>query len=347
MTKIDIIAGFLGAGKTTLIKKMISEGAYGDEKLILVENEFGDVGIDAGFLKETGVQIRELTSGCICCTLAGDFKKALQQVIRDYAPDRIIIEPSGVAGLSDLAGAVLAVQDENISLGCLTTVVDISRAEDYLKEFGLFYYDQVGNAGTIILSHSDKLEPSVLNARVKMLRQINPDANFVTTNWDKLTGKQLLESIEQRGWMEETMKRIREEAAEHLHEHTHDEHHHHHDEHHHHHDEHHHHHDEHHHHDGEHHHVHADEVFDQIGLETAQEYTCEQIRHILQQLDGSDICGYVLRAKGMVAGLHDQWIFFDYIPGSIDVREGTPQSVGMICIIGTDLDESAVRSLFE
>ena len=337
MVKIDVIAGFLGAGKTTLIKKMISDGAYEGEKVALIENEYGDVGIDSGFLKDTGVRIQELTSGCICCSLAGDLRESLLMIICYYYPDRIIIEPSGVAGLSDLAAAILTLEDKDVSLGCLTTVVDATRAETYLKEFDQFYHDQIEKAGTIILSHTTGLSPSELKDRLEMLRQINPNANIVTTDWDMLSGKQLLESIEQQGWLEEALQHFEEEAQLHLdHEHGHE-----HD------------HEHGHEHDHEHghehggHHVHADEVFDQVGLETVQEYTSEQIQSMLQKLQDRDTYGYILRAKGMVPGKDGSWIFFDYVPGSIDVRTGTPQPSGMICFIGTGLNKDHLRNLFE
>ena len=374
MTKVDIFSGFLGAGKTTLIKKLIADGAYGDEKLVLIENEFGEIGIDGGFLKDTGVQVNEMNSGCICCTLVGDFGRALNQVIEEYAPERIIIEPSGVGKLSDVIIAVQDLHNDNIELNGFTTVVDAKKAKVYMKNFGEFYENQVEHASSIILSHTAGLSQEKLDACVKMLREKNDHATMVTTDWDQISGQQILEVMEQKKTLSAELDKLREEAyaheAEHAHEHEH--HHHHHDEdehehHHHDHDEHeheHHHHDhddhnhehEHHHdHDHEHHHHHnhdhhghhhADEIFSEMGVMTAHKYTKEQIEEALKGLDNFAECGQVLRSKGIVEGVDGSWIHFDYVPGEPEVREGTAEATGMICVIGVDLEEDRIRELF-
>ena len=374
MTKVDIFSGFLGAGKTTLIKKLIADGAYGDEKLVLIENEFGEIGIDGGFLKETGVQVNEMNSGCICCTLVGDFGRALNQVIEEYAPERIIIEPSGVGKLSDVIIAVQDLHNDNIELNGFTTVVDAKKAKVYMKNFGEFYENQVEHASSIILSHTAGLSQEKLDNCVKMLREKNDHAMMVTTDWDKISGQQILEVMEQKKTLSAELDKLREEAyaheAEHHHhhhdhdddEHDHEHHHHDHDEHeheheheHHHHDhdehEHHHNHDHdhehHHHHDHDHHgHHHADEIFSEMGVNTAHKYTKEQIEEALKGLDNFAECGQVLRSKGIVEGVDGTWIHFDYVPGEPEVREGTPEATGMICVIGVDLEEDRIRELF-
>ena len=374
MTKVDIFSGFLGAGKTTLIKKLIADGAYGDEKLVLIENEFGEIGIDGGFLKETGVQINEMNSGCNCCTLVGDFGRALNQVIEEYAPERIIIEPSGVGKLSDVIIAVQDLHNDNIELNGFTTVVDAKKAKVYMKNFGEFYENQVEHASSIILSHTAGLSQEKLDNCVKMLREKNDHAMMVTTDWDKISGQQILEVMEQKKTLSAELDKLREEAyaheAEHHHhhhdhdddEHDHEHHHHDHDEHehehehehhHHDHDEHEHHHDHdhdhehHHHHDHDHHgHHHADEIFSEMGVNTAHKYTKEQIEEALKGLDNFAECGQVLRSKGIVEGVDGTWIHFDYVPGEPEVREGTPEATGMICVIGVDLEEDRIRELF-
>ncbi len=364
MTKIDIYSGFLGAGKTTLIKKMIKE-AYAGQKLVLIENEFGEIGIDGGFLKDAGIEITEMNSGCICCSLVGDFGKALEQVITRYAPDRILIEPSGVGKLSDVEAAVEKVVSETVSLGNLVTVADANKCKMYMKNFGEFYNNQVETAGTIILSRTDGISEEKLDACVKLLKEKNEKAVIVTTPWDQLTGKQILEAMEKGNTMLHQME------EEHHHHHHHDEHcgchehheHHHHDEHcgchehheHHYHDEHcdchehheHHHHDEHcgchEHHD--HHHHHADEVFTSWGVETPKKFTEEDICAILNAFD-EGTCGMVLRAKGIVAAKDGQWIHFDYVPGEQNIRRGAADVTGRLCVIGSGICEHQLSELF-
>ena len=363
--KVDIFSGFLGAGKTTLIRKLIQE-AY-DEKLVLIENEFGEIGIDGGFLKDTGVQINEMNSGCICCTLVGDFKTALKQVIDQYKPERILIEPSGVGKLSDV---IIAVQDagiEEIELNGFTTVVDAKLCKMYMANFGEFYENQVEHASSVILSHTKGMSDEKIKECVDIIRQHNDHASIVTTDWDELTGAQILETMEQKKTLSAELDRLREEAyAEeeahhhhhHDHEHEHDhhdhdhEHDHHHDhehehDHHHHEHEHEHHHDhdhEHHHH--EHGHHHADEVFSDIGEETTNKYTMEQIQSALEALQDEEQCGQVLRAKGIVEGEDGAWIHFDYVPGEPQVRTGSAETTGMICVIGVDIKQDVIRGLF-
>ena len=364
MTKIDIVSGFLGAGKTTLIKKLLAE-AYPGEKLVLIENEFGEISIDGGFLKESGVQISEMSSGCICCSLVGDFNKALKDVAAQFHPDRILIEPSGVGKLSDVIVAV-----EN-------TVADATKVKVYMKNFGEFYNNQIESAGTIILSRTQKLNQEKLEAAVALLREKNPDAAILTTPWDQLDGKVILSAIEKVSLADELLEKMRAEheaeEAEHEHHHHHDhdedeehEHHHHHDhdhdddeehEHHHHdhdHDdgeehEHHHHHD----HDHEcddpacscHHHHHADEVFTSWGKETPKSFTQADIARILTALDSGEY-GKILRAKGIVGGENGAWIEFDYVPGEHDIRAGHPDYTGRLCVIGAELKEDKLAELF-
>ena len=365
--KVDIFSGFLGAGKTTLIRKLIQE-AY-DEKLVLIENEFGEIGIDGGFLKDTGVQINEMNSGCICCTLVGDFKTALKQVIDQYKPERILIEPSGVGKLSDV---IIAVQDagiEEIELNGFTTVVDAKLCKMYMANFGEFYENQVEHASSVILSHTKGMSDEKIKECVDIIRQHNDHASIVTTDWDELTGAQILETMEQKKTLSAELDRLREEAYaeeeahhhhhhehdhEHDHEHGHDHEHEHHDhdhdhdhDHHHHEHEHEHHHDhEHHHHHHDHGHHHADEVFSDIGEETTNKYTIEQIQSALEALQDEEQCGQVLRAKGIVEGEDGAWIHFDYVPGEPQVRTGSAETTGMVCVIGVDIKQDVIRGLF-
>ena len=357
MTKIDIFSGFLGAGKTTLIKKLIGE-AYKGEKLVLIENEFGEIGIDGGFLQDAGINITEMNSGCICCSLVGDFGKALTKVLEQYHPDRILIEPSGVGKLSDVIRAVQNVPMEDVQLNGFTTVVDAAKAKMYMKNFGEFFNNQVEHASAIILSRTAGMSQEKLDACVALLREKNADATIVTTPWEELSGAQLLAAMERRDTLASALKELAEESEdehEHLHHHDHDEecdcgcHGHHHDdddeeehEHHHHHD-----HDEEcdcgcHDHD---HHHHADEVFTSWGRETAHPYTEQEIHAILLALDSGKY-GQVLRAKGIVAGEDGKWIHFDHVPGEADVRFGSAGVTGRLCVIGANLDEAALEQLF-
>ncbi|MBR2309444.1 MAG: GTP-binding protein [Oscillospiraceae bacterium] len=383
MTKIDIYSGFLGAGKTTLIKKMIQEH-YAGQKLVLIENEFGQIGIDGGFLQDAGINITEMNSGCICCSLVGDFGKALNQVISEYAPDRIVIEPSGVGKLSDVIAAVEKVTDHEITIGYTVAVVDAGKVKVYMKNFGEFYNNQIETATTIVLSRTDTIAQQKLDNAVAMLREHNEKATIVTTPWDQLTGAQLAEamagqssvSAEIQEMMEEHHHHHHEEGHcccghehEHHHDHEHDHEHHHHDhEHdheHHHHDHHHHddehccsghdhnheHHHDHHHEDGhcccghDHHDHHADEVFTSWGVETAKKYAIADIKNALKKLDSREY-GFVLRAKGIVAAQDGSWIHFDYVPGETNVRLGSAAVTGKLCVIGSDLDEADIAELF-
>ena len=342
MTKIDIYSGFLGAGKTTLIKKMIQE-AYAGQKLVLIENEFGEIGIDGGFLQDAGIEITEMNSGCICCSLVGDFGKALEQVIDRYHPDRILIEPSGVGKLSDVEAAVEKVVSEDVQLGNLVTVADAGKCKMYMKNFGEFYNNQVETAGTVILSRTDAISEEKLHTCVELIKGKNPNAVIVTTPWNQLTGVQILEAMEQGNTM---LKEL--EAAHH---HAHHEHHHDHDEHcgcgHDHHE--HHEHDEHcgcghdHH---EHPHHHADEVFTSWGVETTKKFTEDEIRSVLAAFDEEDDHGMILRAKGIVAASDGQWIHFDYVPGEADVRRGSAGVTGRLCVIGSGICEHHLTELF-
>ena len=378
MTKIDIVSGFLGAGKTTLIKKMLSE-AYQGEKLVLIENEFGEISIDGGFLKDAGVQISEMSSGCICCSLVGDFGRALVDVQKQFSPDRILIEPSGVGKLSDV---ILAVENTvkdvpEMKLNSFVTVADASKVKVYMKNFGEFYNNQIETAGTIILSRTQKVSPEKLEAAVALLREKNRDAAIITTPWDQLNGKTILTAMEKVSLADELMERIRaeheaEEEEHHHHHHDHDdheEHEHHHDHDHHDHDEdgeheHHHHdhdacchdheHEHHHHHDGEcddpecachHHHHHADEVFTSWGAETPKAFTQADIDRILAALDGGEY-GAILRAKGIVPCEGGRWLHFDYVPQEHEVRFGPADYTGRLCVIGSNLDEGKLAELF-
>jgi len=356
MTKIDIISGFLGAGKTTLIKKLLAE-AYQGEKLVLIENEFGEISIDGGFLKESGVQISEMASGCICCSLVGDFNQALKDVTAQFHPDRILIEPSGVGKLSDVIVAVenTAAESQELKLNSFVTVADASKVKVYMKNFGEFYNNQIESAGTIILSRTQKLSQEKLEAAVAMLREKNPDAAILTTPWDELDGKTILSAIEKVSLADELLEKMRaeheaEEAehAHHHHDHDHDEHEHHHEhEHEHHHDHDHDHEHEHHHdHDHEHHHHHhADEVFTSWGKETPKAFTQAGIEKILAALDSGEY-GSILRAKGIVNGQDGAWIEFDYVPEEHEVRAGHPDYTGRLCVIGAELKEDKLSELF-
>ena len=423
MTKIDIYSGFLGAGKTTLIKKLIAEG-YKGQKLVLIENEFGEIGIDGGFLQDAGINITEMNSGCICCSLVGDFGKALEKVIAEYHPDRVIIEPSGVGKLSDVIGAVKKVVGHDVVLGYAVAVADAGKVKVYMKNFGEFYNNQIETASTIVLSRTTGIADKKLDTALELIRQHNDHATIVTTPWEELTGEQLIAAFEGEHTLAKHMAETEHEHHHHHH-HAHDEHcccghdheheHHHHHEHgeectcgHHHHDEgchehhhghapevyghehhhhdhdehcccghdheheHHHHHEhgeecccghdhehEHHHHhehgeectcgchdhDHHHHHHHADEVFTSWGRETAKKYTAEQISSILEELDSGEY-GIVLRAKGIVAGADGQWIHFDFVPGEADVRTGSADVMGRLCVIGSKLSEDAIAKLF-
>lgn len=351
MAKIDIISGFLGAGKTTLIKKLLKE-AFQEEQVVLIENEFGEIGIDGGFLKEAGIEIREMNSGCICCSLVGDFGASLKEVIEKYHPDRILIEPSGVGKLSDVIKAVENVKDEaDIELNSYTTVVDVNKCRMYLKNFGEFYSNQVETAGAIILSRTDVAKEGKAEAAVKLLREMNPHAAIVTTPIEQLDGAKLLETMEHVDSLEKQM--LEEEA----HRHDHDHHHGHEDHHDHEHHDHHHDHDHDHDHgpdctcgchDHDHHgHHHADEVFTSWGKETIKKYNKEELKVKLAALESEDVYGVVLRAKGMVAGDDGRWIYFDMVPGEREVRDGEPEFTGRICVIGSGLKEDALAELFE
>lgn len=355
MTKIDIFSGFLGAGKTTLIKKLIQE-AYAGEKVMLIENEFGEIGIDGGFLQEAGINITEMNSGCICCSLVGDFAKALKQVAAKYAPDRIVIEPSGVGKLSDVIKAVANAKLSDGVLNAFCTVVDASKCKMYMKNFGEFFNDQVENASCIILSHTDKTSADKLATAVALLKEKNAVATIVTSPWDELDGKTILLAMEQKDCLQAELDRLAEEV-EHEHHHHHHEcndpdcdcHHHHHEHechdpdcdcHHHH-----HHHDHEHEHGHEHHHHHADEVFTSWGVETARKFTKEELVYVLKELENEDKYGKVLRAKGIVAG-EGAWLHFDYVPEEPDVREGAAGVTGRLCVIGCQLNEDALKELF-
>ena len=343
MTKIDIFSGFLGAGKTTLIKKLISE-AYTGQKLVLIENEFGEIGIDGGFLKDAGIEITEMNSGCICCSLVGDFREALKKVIDQFAPDRILIEPSGVGKLSDVTRAVAAVADErDVKLNCFATVADVNKVKMYMKNFGEFYNDQVSHANAVILSRTGSASEQKVADAVALLRTVNPDAVIITTDWAQLSGAQILAAIEEG--QDFVAKLLAQTLAEHDHEH---EHHHDHDdhcecghdhEHHHDHD-----HDE---HCGcghDHHHHHADEVFSSFGRETARKFTADEVKAALAALDTGKY-GTILRAKGILPG-EGEWIHFDYVPGEADVRTGAADVTGRLCVIGAKLNEPALELIF-
>ena len=355
MTKIDIFSGFLGAGKTTLIRKLIKE-AFAGEKLVLIENEFGEIGVDGAFMQDAGIEVTEMNSGCICCSLVGDFGKALKKVLETYAPDRILIEPSGVGKLSDVIKAVEKVDSRDLVLNSFTTVVDAKKAKIYMKNFGEFFNNQVENANSIILSRTAGMDPAKLSAAIVLLREKNPEATLITTPWEELDGKTILAAMEKRSTLEAALRELEQEAETHE-EHDHCCHHHDHEEEecsdpdcacHHHHD-----HEEeecddpdcacHHHH---HHHGHdADEVFVSWGAETLRKFTEEELRHILAQLESGEY-GTVLRSKGLVDAADGQWLYFDYVPGEPDIRRGAPGVTGRICVIGSQLKEDNLQALF-
>ena len=371
MTKVDIFSGFLGAGKTTLIKKLIAEALQG-QKLVLIENEFGEIGIDGGFMKEAGIQVNELNAGCICCSLVGDFTAALKQVAETYHPDRILIEPSGVGKLSDILEAVSRV--EGMEINSATAVADARKCKRYMRAFGEFFADQIHRAGAIVLSRTGGLEQEKLDEAVELLRSQNPEAVIITTPWDELSGTQILQAIERTDTLAHELEELEhehhhhhldeDEEHEHHHHHHHDhdddddddddehEHEHHHDhgpdctcgchdhdhEHHHDHDHHHHH-----HHDGDH---DADEVFQSWGVETAKKFSADALRGILGKLEDEAAFGAVLRAKGIVDAGDGTWLHFDFVPGEIDIRSGPAAVTGRLCVIGSDLKEDAIRALF-
>ncbi len=381
-TKIDIFSGFLGAGKTTLIKKLIEE-VYKGEKLVLIENEFGEIGIDGGFLAEAGIQINEMNSGCICCSLVGDFAEALHKVIDEYKPDRILIEPSGVGKLSDVIKAVKGADTVGAELNGFTTVVDANKCKMHMKNFGEFFNDQIENAGCIILSHTDGISETKLEDCLHLIREHNSNAVIVSTPWSIISGEQLLEAIDRTSTLQSEMAHLEEQAHHHhhdgeechCHEHHEHEHHHNHDgeechchehhehEHHHHHDgeechcHEHHEHEHHHHHDGEechchehhehehHHHHHANEVFVSYGAETAKKFDFEALQAALDSLTDVEKYGMILRAKGIVAAEDGRWIHFDYIPGESNVRYGSASIIGRLCVIGSKLDKDAIEQI--
>ena len=349
MTKIDIFSGFLGAGKTTLIKKLIQEG-YKGQKLVLIENEFGKIGIDGGFLQEAGINITEMNSGCICCSLVGDFGRALEEVISRYAPDRVIIEPSGVGKLSDVIGAVNKVTNEEVTLGYTVAVADANKVKVYRKNFGEFYDNQIQTASTIILSRTGDIAPAKLDKSVELIRELNQAATVVTTPWEELTGEQLIAAMEGQASLAAELARMEHEHDEHCDCGCHDHEHHHEHEHHHDHEHHHHDHDGHcdcgcHDHDHHHHHHHADEVFTSWGCETHKKFSMTQIKSALEILDEGAV-GLVLRAKGIVACESGGWIHFDFVPGEINVRMGAADVTGKLCVIGSQLNHPAIAGLF-
>ena len=366
MTKVDIFSGFLGAGKTTLIKKLIAE-AYKGERLVLIENEFGEIGIDGGFMQDAGIEVTEMNSGCICCSLVGDFGKALRKVVDEYAPDRILIEPSGVGKLSDVIRAVQNVGSDALQLNSFTAVVDANKCKMYMKNFGEFFNDQVEHANAIILSRTGEISPDKLNTDIALLREHNPNASLIVTPWSELTGAQILEAMEKRNTLEAELELLKEESRHEHHHHDDDD-----DEHeccgHHHHDDddeccgHHHHdgddgeeHEHHHHHDGgecddpececHHHHHHADEVFTSWGVETSRKFTVENVKEALTGLDSGSY-GIILRAKGIVNGTDGAWIEFDYVPEEHEIRAGHPDYTGRLCVIGSNLKEEKLAELF-
>ena len=378
MTNIDIFSGFLGAGKTTLIRKLIEE-AYKGEKIVLIENEFGEIGIDGGFLKDAGIEINEMNSGCICCTLVGDFSKAIEKVIDEFKPDRILIEPSGVGKLSDVILAVKNLKDDRIHLNSFTTIVDGRRYEMYAKNFGEFYNNQVEHANTVIISHAQELNGDQIDAAVHKIRELNKEAPVITTDWDELDGSIILKTMEEGSTLKKALEKLtyevnhadcdhehgichhegHEHDNEHNHEHCHDNHHehdghnhnHHHDHDHHEHDHHHDHHghDHHHHeHDHDHHHGHhhADEVFDSIGIETSRTYQEDELETILSSLKNDEGFGTILRAKGILQS-SDGWIHFDLVPGDYEIRKGSADVIGRIVAIGTELDKDKIKAIFK
>lgn len=350
MTEVDIVSGFLGAGKTTFMKKLVAE-AFQDEKVVIVENEFGEIGIDSGFLKDTGIQVSEINGGCVCCTLVGDFTKNLHEVIRTYHPDRILVEPSGVAKLSDIEVSVLDVgKSEDIKIGALVTIVNALKAKKQMKAFGEFFKDQIEHATAVVLSRTQKMDQDKLEDVVKEIKALNDKAVVITTPWDDLSGKQILDAIMGKDNLEvfelATKHHEEEEACHHHHHHDHDhedhdehEHEHHHD-----HDE-----DEHDHdHEGHehHHHHHADDIFTTWGRETPHKFTKETIENALKTLADSDDYGYIVRSKGIVPAEDGTWIYFDLVDGEYEIRTGDPDFTGKLVVIGTDVKEDKVEELF-
>ena len=381
MTKIDIISGFLGAGKTTLIKKLLQEGFQG-EKLVLIENEFGEIGIDGGFLKDAGVEITEMNSGCICCSLVGDFSTALKEVLEKYSPDRVIIEPSGVGKLSDVIKAVQKIEDADLLLNSFVTVADAGKCKMYMKNFGEFFNNQIEYANTIVLSRTQNMKQEKLESCVQLIREHNENATVITTPWDDISGEKIVEAMEKKDSFTEDLMKEAEVCPEcgHHHEHgetcDHDHHNHDHEEHEHHHDEdghcccghdheehEHHHHDhedhEHHHdedghcccghdhdHDHEHHHHHADDVFTSWGVETPHKFTTDEMKEILEKLANTEEYGIILRAKGIVPNADGTWIYYDLVPGEYELRTGEPEITGKVCVIGTKLAEDKLKEVF-
>ncbi len=371
MTKIDIVSGFLGAGKTTLIKKLLKE-ALADTQVVLIENEFGEIGIDGGFLKEAGIEIKEMNSGCICCSLVGDFGASLKEVMNTYHPERILIEPSGVGKLSDVMKAVQDVIDEDdVVLNSAVAVVDASKCKMYIKNFGEFFVNQIAHAGTIVLSRTGNITEEKLNVCMDLLREHNEKATIITTPWEELDGKMILSTIEGAKDLEaEMMAELQTQKEEHEHEHhhhhhehdenctcgchNHDHEHHHGHEHDHEHEHEHHHHHEHdenctcgcHDHEHQHGHHHADDVFTSWGMETPVAYSVDEIESILEELEKEEVYGFVLRAKGMVPAKDGGWVYFDYVPGEKNVREGKPDVTGKFCVIGSKLQEEHLKELF-
>ncbi len=357
MTRIDIFSGFLGAGKTTLIKKLLADG-YAGEKLVLIENEFGEIGIDGGFLRDAGIVVNEMESGCICCSLTGDFRKALRMVAEQYQPDRILIEPSGVGKLSEIVAAVRQAGDDFI-LGGLTTVVDANKAKLYIKNFGEFFNNQVQSANCLVLSRTGGMSQEKIAQAEALLREKNPEAVIVSTDWDQISGRQILDAIEKKhsltsdlqALLEEHMREEAEEEDEedegscHDHDHKDEEHHHDHDHDHDHEEEGHGHHHHHHHHHGHDEHD-ADEVFQSWGAESSKKYSAADIDNILSHLDQTDTYGFIVRAKGYVPSPEGAWVYFDYTPGEKNIRTGPADVAGRVCVIGANLQEEAVKELF-
>lgn len=336
MTKIDIFSGFLGAGKTTLIKKLIQE-AFTGEKLVLIENEFGEIGIDGGFLKDSGINITEMNSGCICCSLVGDFGTALQEVLDKYSPDRIIIEPSGVGKLSDVIKAVSGIteQNDNVVMNGYVTVADATKCKMYMKNFGEFYNNQIESAKTIVLSRTGNISEEKLSAALALIKEKNDKASIITTPWDEIDGKQILGAMEESNSLVQKVLEEEDVCPEcgHHHHHDHD-------------------HEGHecgcgHHHDHDHHHHHADDVFTSLGMESAHKYSEEELTDILKQLSGED-CNYgtILRAKGIVPATEGEWFHFDLVPGEYEVRRGSADYTGRLCVIGAELKEEEIKKMF-
>ena len=332
MTKIDIISGFLGAGKTTLIKKLLQEG-FQNEKLVLIENEFGEIGIDGGFLKDAGVEITEMNSGCICCSLVGDFSTALKEVLDKYAPDRVIIEPSGVGKLSDVIKAVQGIEGADIELNSFVTVADAGKCKMYMKNFGEFFNNQIEYANTIVLSRTQNMKEDKLESCVQLIREHNVSATVITTPWDDISGEKIVQAMEQKDSFTEDLMKEAEVCPECGHHHHHDE-------------------DGHccghdHDHDHEHHHHHhADDVFTSWGVETPHKFTTDEMKSILEKLANTEEYGIILRAKGIVPNADGTWIYYDLVPGEYEMRTGEPEITGKICVIGTNLAEDKLKEVF-